>query len=81
MEKQSLQMENSLCSFIAFSLQDEKEPTGQIATLKRFHLLHIYSATKNTNPFLWEYLYSLLPSLEQLYYTGSYPFLAKFAVS
>lgn len=81
MEKQSLKMENSLCSFIAFSLQDEQEPTGQIATLKRFHLLYVYSSTKkNTNPFLWEDLYNLLLSLEQLYYTGSYPFLAKVAV-
>ena len=80
MEKQSLKMENSLCSFIAFSLQDEQEPTEQIVTLKRFHLLYIYSSAKNTNPFLWEDLYSFLPSLEHLYYTGSYPVLAKFAV-
>lgn len=46
MEKQSLKMENSLCSFIGFSLQDEQEPTGQIAILKRSHLLYVYSSTK-----------------------------------
>lgn len=50
MEKQSLKMENSLCSFIAFGLQDEQEPTGQIATLKRFHLLYVYSSTKKYKP-------------------------------
>jgi len=41
-------MENSLCYFIAFGLQDEHEPTGQTAFLKLFHLLYIYSFTKNS---------------------------------
>lgn len=54
-------MDNGLCSFIAFSLRNEQEPKWQRATLKQFHLLYIYSCTKNTNPFLWEDLYSLLP--------------------
>lgn len=63
MEKQSLKMENSLCSFIAFSLQDEQEPTGQIAILKRFHLLYVYSSTKKIQ----------IPSFGRIYITSYYP--------
>lgn len=77
MEKQSLKMENSLCSFIAFSLQDEQEPTEQIGTLKRFHLLYIYSSAKNTNPFGRIYIASCHPWGSYNILHAILPFLGK----